>query len=218
MGSSAAKKRRDYDLIGSCWHEASHAIIATYNYFYVYNIVVSITSNVDYYMPSDGIFDDVELKKLVAILQVQLLYAGSVGELLYYKEACGSLTYPKHLMKDWGYDIEHSSAIIRSNDLAIPGKRTFLFKKQVKYEVSKILLDHWDDVRLLSHLLYKKKKLSYQDLKHILTRKSYNKEFWRSRFRGITEIYGKEIGEGMHTVLSDERIKDILLEDNIVSI
>jgi hypothetical protein len=198
------------------WHEASHIICALYNYFQVYTANIStITKNEDgntCFLSYDEPIDDPELKRVILIFELQVMYAGLVGERLYYKQITGSSKLPMHLRIGSSYDIKLASGLIRKNELASPGKKTQLLKKQIQYDVEKILTTHWEDVKIIAHLLYCKKKLCYSDLKYALTRKSNNKQFWKDRFKKIKIVLNDT------KCPTQEVVKDIMLEDVIFSI
>lgn len=190
--SDAIKKSFDYDLIAMSYHEACHTVIALYNYLQVYNVNVMTPKRSDgntNFFIYDEIVKDEELKKIFSIFEIQTMYAGLVGEKIYYKDICGSSKFPMHLKKDSAYDIGIASSIIRKNDLATPGKKTFLFKKEIQFDVEKILIEHWDAVKEIAHSVYRKKRLSFDELKYILTRKTEHKDFWKDKFRKMKIIY-----------------------------
>lgn len=205
----------DYNLITTAYHEAGHIICALHNYFHVYSVnVPTITKNVDantHFFSYDEPNTDPELKRVILIYELQVMYAGLVAERFFYKDITGS-KFPMHLRIGSSYDLSLASKIIRKNELAGPGKKTQLLKKQIQYDVESILDKYWDDVKLVSHLLYKKKKLTYDDLKYTLTRKSKHKSFWKDRFKKIKIVLNDSKCPHPQTV------KDIMLEDAIFSI
>ena len=55
-------------------------------------------------------------------------------------------------------------------------------------DCSKVLEQYWDDVTLVAHSLFNKKRLYYSDLKSLLCKKSKNKSFWKEQFKLIDHI------------------------------
>lgn len=214
MVSSKGKQAHDYALIAMCYHEASHSICALLNYINVESIYVMSEKN-DHGKTSYEAYDPakIESKYLAKILimnEVQTIYAGTIGERIYYKEICGSDNFPMHLREGSSEDVSDAAALIHKNNLAEPGKLRFLFKKQLQLSAQNLLLQYWSDVRLLSHALYRHIELNGQELRQLLSRKSENKDFWRTRFKELKTIYAesKEIDE--------RELKDILLHNKIV--
>lgn len=215
------KQSFDYALIAMAYHESGHAVIALYNYFYVSDInamrMGMVPKNleegeINYNIYKEELIDDKELKKIFLIFELQLLYAGLMSEKIYYKDVCGSSKFPMHLRIGSNYDFNLASKIIRKNKLAEPGKNTFLFKKQVQFDVEQIITNYWDDIKIVSHALYKKKKLTFDELKFILSRKSINKDFWRDRFKKIAVIHND------NKITAEDVVKDLVLDDAIFSI
>jgi hypothetical protein len=215
MKNSTIKQSLDYQLIAMSFHESGHTITALHNYLQVQNVNVMTEKNregnTEYFVYGD-IIEDKELKKILLIFELQVLYAGLLAEKIYYKDICGSSKFPMHLRKGSWYDTALASSIIRKNSLAMPGKKTFLFKKEIQYDVNQVLLEHWDAVRQVAHSLYQRKKLSFDEIKYILIHKTEHKEFWQDRFRKIKLIHNE------NKPLTEEIAKDLMLEDNIFNI
>jgi hypothetical protein len=185
------KDASDYELIFMSFHESAHTIVALHNFFQVYYVnvrddVVKDGSSLWYTSYRIG---DSELKKTILLLEIQVEYAGVLGERIVHKDLTGSQKLPMNLRVGVSYDIKLASNTIRNNNLAEPGKDTANFKKNIQKKTEKILLEYWDDVKLLAHTLYDKRKLQYLELKNLLVRKSKNKKFWKDRFSKIERIY-----------------------------
>src|SRR5258708_8552056 len=215
LKSEAAKQISDYNLIACSWHEAGHIICAMLNYCKVYSAnVTTIESNKDANTNVycyDEVVTDPELKRILLMFELRVMYAGLEAERIYYGEITGSSKFPIHLRKGSWYDIKFAQKTIRKNNLATPGKKTQLLKKQLKFEVEQILKTYWEDVRLIAHSLYRKKRLSFDDFKYILSRKSKNKDFWNNRFKKIQIILSDNY-------CPEDVVKDLVLEDTIFSI
>lgn len=50
---------------------------------------------------------------------------------------------------------------------------------------------HWDAVTLVAHALFRHRKLNYQNLQELLTKRSKNKKFWKEQFKKISYFYDK---------------------------
>lgn len=214
MASSTTKMARDYELIAMSWHEAAHTICGLLNFLKVYHVYV-MSDKYEHGNTKYEIYDPINisnklLAKILIIYEVQTLYAGLVGEKLYYKEICGSDVFPMHLRIGSSNDIQDAAKLIDKHNLANPGKPRFLFKKQIQNDTRNLLINYWDDIKLISHILYKFKELKYDDLKYFLTRKSTNKDFWRTRFKEIKTIYDERVE------LDEKYLKVVLLQNNII--
>ena len=214
--SDVRKQSCDYNLIATTWHESGHVICALSNFLYVYSVNVMDLKDTFGYTGYDiyevQSLEDEELKKILLISEVQTLYAGLIAEKLYYKNICGSDAFPMHLKISSSEDTKTAASIIRNNSLAKPGRQTYVFKKQMKDDVERFLTDHWDAVRVVAHALYKKVRLSHNDLKYLLTRKTNNPEFWKDKFKKLKMVHNDKVPP------SEGEIKEILLENVIYTL
>ena len=203
------KQSDDYQLTAACWHESAHTICGLHNFMKVYR--VHVRSNEEehgrthYELYDSEVISNKLLLKILLIYEVQTLYAGLVGERMYYKDICGSDAFPMHLRIGSSDDIKHAALIISKYNLAVPGKNRSLFKKQIQRDVKDILMHYWSDVRLIAHCLYKFKDLNFKDLRFYLTHKSDNQEFWKQRFKDIKTLYANNMK------LDEKYLKDVLL-------
>jgi hypothetical protein len=206
------KQSYDYELIAMCYHEASHIICGLVNYMEISDAGVMRNeegyTNYVFYGPED--IKDKILEKILITNELQTCYAGLVGEKLYYKNICGSDKFPLHLRIGSHSDLKEASKIINKHKLSESGKKRLVFKKQIQEDIKVMLLEHWDAVKILAHALYKKKKLTFEEIKLLLIKKSENKDFWRGRFKKISIIQNKMDDEN-----AEEIVKSILLEDSI---
>ena len=101
--------------------------------------------------------------------------------------------------------MSEAAKIIDKHNIVESGQARYLFKKKVFSNVTKELDVHWEDITLLSHLLYKKKSLEYKDIKNCLIKKSKDKKFWKEKFRIIEVIY-KDNGIDYNT------LRDLILK------
>lgn len=222
MISDLKKKSWDYDLIAMSHHESGHIICALHNFMYVHDANVMTPNkregSTNFYAYgyfeefNDSTVEDEELHKILLIFEIQTLYAGLIAEKMYYKDICGSNKFPNHLKNGSSYDTELASALIRKNKLAAPGKQTFLLKKQIRYDVELMLTEHWDAVKVVAHFLYQKKRLTFDEMKYALTRRTGHRDFWKDRYKKINLIHNDK------THPTEEVVKNLVLEDAIFSI
>jgi len=222
MISDLKKKSWDYDLIAMAHHEAGHVVCALHNFMYVNDASVMTPNKKEgstnfiiygYYDEyNDSTVEDQDLHKILLIFEIQTLYAGLIAEKMYYKDICGSHKFPNHLKNGSSYDTGLASSLIRKNKLAQPGKQTFLLKKQIQYDVEQILAEHWDAVKVVAHFLYQKKRLTFDEMKYALSRRTERKDFWKDKFKKIKLIHNDKIHP------TEEFVKDLVLEDAIFSI
>jgi hypothetical protein len=215
MKGAKAKDALDYEHIFMCAHESAHTIVALHNFLQVFNVnTIRIgaktraekSGSTDWYSTIyTGI--DSELKRILLICELQAMYAGLLGERILYKYLTGSPKLPMNLRVGLSYDIKKASGIIRNNNLAESGKDTANLKNNIQKKTEKILLDHWEEVRIIAHILHKKRQLDFDELKQLLTKKTKQKDFWKDRFSKIERIY---IYEG-NKHPSEDVIKKILL-------
>jgi hypothetical protein len=211
------KQSFDYELIAMSFHEAGHAVCGIFNYIQVFNVHVMTDPKkrnglTEFFVYEKDSWQDEDLKKIIAICELQAIYAGLIAEKMYYKDICGSSKFPMHLRIGSSSDMQHASSIIRKNKLSKPGKNTLLFKKQTQYDVELVLNEHWDAVKIVAHSLYKKKRLTFDELKFLLTRKTVHKSLWKDRFKKIKIIHNEK------KYPKEEMVKDLLMEDAIFSI
>lgn len=213
MSDAIKKQSLNYLLIAASFHEASHAIIYLYNLIKVFNLIITVDREVirftgglaEYSIVLDyDHIEDIELRNKLLILELKGLCSGLLGEKIYYNDICGSQRFPAHLRAGASGDIAEASNLIRKYDLASPGKNTTILKKQIEKEVKSILLEHWEEVKIIAHALYKHRKLSFSDLKNLLCKKNKNKVFWKAKFKDIDILHHDTIA------LSEEEIKNKL--------
>lgn len=214
--SDVRKQSFDYELIAMAYHESGHAICALGNFLYVSSVSVMTPKNnmgyTNWYIYDVDSIKDEELRKVLFISEVQALYAGLIAEKMYYKDICGSDEFPMHLRAGSSEDTLMASSIIRKASLAKSGRQTHLFKKQMKYDVEQFLKEHWDAVKIIAHALYRKTRLSHDELKYLLTRKTEHRDFWKDKFKKLKIVHNDKVAP------PEETVKDILLENAIYSI
>jgi hypothetical protein len=191
--SIAKKQSSDYELIATSYHESAHAIVALANLVCVDDVSITINEGGDtnYCLFEADLAIDENVKNIVLMSELKTIYAGLVGEKMYYRDICGNRKFPMHLKIGSSIDMCAASKIIRKYKLAPSGKLTMKLKEDIRIEVERFLIRHWESVKLIAHTLYKKKKLNFFELKYILSR-SKDKEFWKDKFKKIKIIYEDE--------------------------
>jgi hypothetical protein len=214
----ALKQSRDYERIASCYHEAGHCIIACLNLFKVDKVISVriedplLNGNTELFAFDFVLIKDKSLLDIIYICELQMWYAGLVAEKIYYKEICGSDHFPMILKYGSNADFANASKIIQKFKLAKPGKDRYLFKKKIQENLHNVIMEYWEDIKLISHALYNKKKLYFNDIKSLLTRKSINKNIWKLKFKKIAIIHNDQ----SDYELTDSIIKDLLLKSSSV--
>jgi hypothetical protein len=211
MSSSMKKQSIDYSLIAAAHHEAAHTIVALLNLIQVSDVAVKVDGSdavglTQFYMYKNSNTEDKELSEILILLDLQIAYAGLAGEKHYYRDICGSNNFPSNLKAGSSEDFSTAQKLIRTHNLAAPGKETSVLKKKLQSEVEQMLIAYWDDVKLVAYSLYKRRKLYYRDLKNLLCRApNENRTFWKSQFKLINIIHHdikvppeQEVKEALH--------------------
>lgn len=187
-----------HDFISTSHHEAGHTIYALLHHMIVHSVWVFINKRnkrVEGWTHYDSIdYSDLEDKELQAErlnAEVGLSYAGLVAEKYVYKLHSGSDKFPSFLDGS-SKDLKEASDIIKKYNIAPPGDKRYNYKKRMVRRVARELEEHWDAVSAVAHALFKKKRLTFNDLKNVLTKKTENKEFWKERMKVIQKAYKSE--------------------------
>ena len=186
-----------HELISTSHHEAGHTIYALLHFMTIYSVRVftgkkskSIEGFTHYYSPIISEIKDPELLVERLHAEVGLSYAGLVAEKYQYKLHSGSDKFPSFLDGSSG-DLQEASALIKKYNIAPPGDKRYNYKKRMVRQVARELQEHWDAVTAVAHALFQKKRLNFNDLKNILTKKTEHKEFWKERLKVIGNFYEK---------------------------
>lgn len=204
-----------HEKISVSIHESSHTIYGLLDFFPI--IEVKITKDPDLKDRFEGLtrYDDRLLKKVLKIemdsaltlfilkADICLSYAGLLGEELLFQSISGSNKLPKFLKNGVGNDTASAYKLIKK--ISSPGKQRYNLKKKLIKNTQFKLQKYWNDIMLLNHTLIENKRLSFDDLKELLIKKSENKEFWKNQFKTISYIYDNLDD------LDEKEIKSILL-------
>lgn len=195
LSSVRRKVTHTHELISTSHHEAGHTIYALLYFMMVYSVQVfpnKKTKRIEGWTHYDSIdYSDLEDKELQAErlnAEVGLSYAGLVAEKYQYKLHSGSDKFPSFLDGS-SRDLKEASEIIKKYNVAPPGRKRYNYKKRMVRRVTRELQEHWDAVTAVAHGLFQKKRLSFNDLKNILTKKTEHPEFWKERMKVIQKNY-----------------------------
>lgn len=213
MVSSMQKQSIDYSLIACAHHESGHIIVALLNLIQVSDAKIQIdgddsTGLTQFYMYKNTDVGDRELLEILVLSDLQVAYSGLASERIYYKDICGSNRFPLHLRIGSSEDFSSAQKLIRINKLASPGKETSDLKKKLQSEIEKMLTIYWNDVKIIAHALYQRRKLYYVDLKNLLCKKQNpNSDFWKQQFKMINYIHSD------NKMPEEQEVKRILIDN-----
>jgi hypothetical protein len=136
--------------------------------------------------------------------EIGLSYSGLIAEKRHFKMISGSDKFPMFLREGSSHDFSEAANLFSKYNLAEPGRKRYNYKQKLIKIVDQELQDHWDAVTLVAHGLFKKKKLSFLELRTLLTRKTEDKEFWKKVFKAHDQLYGNS------EPLDEKNVKSIL--------
>jgi hypothetical protein len=194
---------KTHELIGGSYHEAGHTVYALLhlmkvNHTYIFENEESgrIHGGSNYCDPM--VFEEVQDQELLNIMvkaDVGMSYAGLISEKVLFQQMSGSSKIPMFISEGSYDDNRSARQVIARYNLAPPGQKRATFKRKLMIEVQHKLHVYWNDVMLISHALFKKRKLMFVDLARLLTNKSINKGFWKEQFKKIRRIHDRQIAE-----------------------
>ena len=192
------KIAKQFELISTSFHEAGHVIISLLfkikvSYVYVYYNKTSnrVEGYCGYEIPDSSEIQDLHLCKNLAEKEIGVKYAGLTAEKYHFKILSGSDKFPMFLRDGSSDDTISAANLIRQYNIAPAGKKRYQYKKNKINEILELLQNYWDDVTLVAHAIFAKKKLSFKHLKNLLNKKSKNKSFWKTQFKDIEHIFTK---------------------------
>lgn len=208
ISSKTKKLSYNHEFIATCYHEAGHTISGLLNFMKIPTVSIEMhkkinadpttLGNTNYETPVyiEKVKDD-ELRTELVMCEIRINYAGLAAEKLLYKDLCGTDQLPMVLKHGSFEDRDNISNLIKLYNLAPPGRKRHLFKKRALSGATSQLNAYWSDVKLVSHELYKRRKLYYYDLALLLTTKSINKKFWKKKLKEINflSLYGEKLDE-----------------------
>lgn len=207
------KITKTHELIFTAFHEAGHTIYSLLHFMPVSS--VSIFENkklkrihgLTYYeYPIKlELIEDSEIIDIFIKNEVGVYYAGLVAEKMLFKNISGSDQIPMFAKLGSAEDNKAAIKIIKQFNLAVPGKKRYLYKKKLCKEIVLKFLIHWDAINIVSHALFKYHQLSFDDLQNLLIKKSQNKKFWKEQFKIIKLFYNQ-------SNFNEKYLKEMLLQ------
>ncbi len=191
------KVTKTHEFISTSYHEAGHTVYALLHLMKVSSVAVFENKKlkrihgITYYdYPSD--FDEIQDSDLLNTLvraEVGISYAGLIAETSLFRSISGSRQTPTFISDGSSDDNKSAREVIKKYNLAPPGPKRTLYKQKLMREVQQELHDHWDAVMVVSHALFRHRRLSFNDLQELLTKKTHNKKFWKDQFKKINYFY-----------------------------
>lgn len=209
------KMTHTHESISTAIHEAGHTVYGLLHHMKVSMVHIfedkktkRICGLTHFAYPISDEAEDPELAAAVLKSEICINYAGLVAEKHHFKIVSGSDKFPRFLKNCSSSDITSAATIIKQRNLVPPGKKRYEFKNKLIKETYQELKVHWGAVTVISHALFKKKKLNFKDLKKILTDKSFeDRDFWKQQFKDIEYIFQK------YGDLDESSLKTLMLHD-----
>jgi hypothetical protein len=206
------KITQTHELISTSYHESGHTIYGLVKGFKIDSVSVfenkksqRIDGFTHYNGPGLSSLEDKELFSYVLNTEICLRYAGLVAEKCHFKKMSGSDKFPLFLRDGSSDDTLTAAAQINDYNLAPPGRKRYAFKQKLIKETQLVVNENWDSVTDVAHALFKKRRLTYEDLRKVLTKNAKNKKYWKSQFNNISYIYENAAS------LDENDLKTILL-------
>lgn len=206
------KVTKIHELITTSYHEAGHTVYALLHLMRVSSVSVfedkklKRIHGVTYYdSPADfESIEDAELLGKLVRAEVGVSYSGLIAEKSLFKSISGSQQTPTFIIDGSVDDNKAARNVIKKYNLAPPGVKRTAYKQKLMREVQNELHIHWDAINLISHALFQHRKLNFDDLQMLLTKKSRNKKFWKEQFKKISHFYDN------NETLDEKVLKSIL--------
>lgn len=203
-----------FELISTSYHESSHTIYALLHYMKVGSVCIFQDPKLkrihgftyyEYITPVETV-EDPELRNLLVRAELGISYSGLIGEKTLFKSISGSNQTPAFISDGSTEDNKSARELIKKYDLAPPGAKRSLYKKKLSRQIQHELYEHWDALTLVAHVLFKRRKLTFEDLQELLTKKAKNKDFWKEQFKIINYLCNNS------ELLDESDLKEILYE------
>jgi len=193
IGEIRKKVTKTHEFISTSYHEAGHTIYALLHLMKVNSVSVFENKKIKrvhgvtcYDYPSDiNEIEDSELLNSLVRAEVGVSYAGLIAEKTLFKSISGSQQTPNFISDGSTEDNRAASQVIIKYNLAPPGAKRSIYKQKLMREVQHELHSNWDAVTVVAHALFKYRKLSFEDLRELLTKRTKNKKFWKDQFKKI---------------------------------
>jgi hypothetical protein len=199
IGEIRKKVTKTHELISASHHESGHVIYGLLHLMKV--ISVEVFENQKYkrvhgvayseypYPYNYESIEDPYIENRFIMADIGMNYAGLIAEKTLFKNISGSRQIPMFIIDGSTDDNKNAYVIIKKYNLAPPGPKRAALKRKIIREVQEEINHHWEEVTIVAHALFKFRKLTYQDLQKLLTKKSKNKKFWKEQFKNINYIH-----------------------------
>jgi ATP-dependent Zn protease len=197
IGEIRKKITKTHEFISTSYHEAGHTIYALLHLMRVGSVSVFENKKLkrvhgstyyDYLSDLESI-QDPELLNVLVRAEIGVSYAGLIAEKSLFKSISGSHQTPMFISDGSTEDNKVARELIQKYNLAPPGAKRSLYKKKLAREIQSELHANWDAVTLVAHALFKHRKLSFEDLRKLLTERSRHKKFWKEQFKKVNYFY-----------------------------
>lgn len=191
------KLSKMHEQISISYHEAGHAIIGLLGFMNILAVRISESEDgntFEGFTSYDLLFNDTDIKDnyltdFQLMSEISMFYAGLAAEKCHFKNASGSDIFPMILKMGSQSDIKEASKLIKKIHHIAPGSQRYNFKNKMMKATMKTLSLHWDAVSVVAHALFKKKKITTQELQKLLSTKTKDKEFWKSHFKKLNYFH-----------------------------
>ena len=196
IGNLRKKSHEIHGFISASYHEAGHVVYGLLHFIKIECTTVfedkkfkTIEGITYHHCPDLAPLTDAGLLNDLLHIEIGFNYSGLLAEKRYFNLASGSRNFPMFLKSGSSADINRAARLFKKYNLIEPGRKRYEYKQKFIKKVDRELQNNWDDVVIVSHALFQKKKLSFEDLKLLLTKKSKNKIFWKNQFKLIDLCY-----------------------------
>jgi hypothetical protein len=212
-GKNLRKKAfQAYEMLSASYHEAGHTIYGLLEFIKIGSVSVNLSqkgagNGITFYetVLDEEDVQDSSLFNYLILSEVKLSYSGFCSEKIFFKAISGTTENRIFLRDGSSDDVASAAALISKYNLAPAGKKRYQYKQKLKNDITKTLNKHWDDVVIVSHALFQRKKLYYSDLKSLLLKKSPNKSYWKAQFKQIDYLFDNR------GLLDTKELKSIVL-------
>jgi hypothetical protein len=197
IGEIRKKVTKTHEFISTSYHEAGHTVYALLHMMKVSSVSVFENKKLkrihgityyDYPCEFESIQDSILLNYLIRS-DIGVSYAGLIAEKSLFRSISGSHQIPMFISDGSTDDNKGAREMMKKYNLAPPGPKRAAYKAKLIREVQHELHTYWDDVTIIAHALFRHRKLMYQDLQELLTKRSRNKKFWKEQFKRISYFY-----------------------------
>jgi len=185
-----------HELISTSYHEAGHTVYGLLHHLKINSVWVfedkktkRIHGFTQYDPPDLSEIEDVKLFNDRLHAEICLSYAGLVAEKKYFKMISGSDNLPMFLREGSSNDFSEAAELFQKYSLCKPGRDRYNYKQKLIKQVGQELQEHWEDVSIISHKLFKSKRINFLELKSLLIRKSEYKDFWKKQFKELEVMH-----------------------------